>query len=852
MTQPDVYDWRNIRGLTQEEVAARLQRDGPNELPVQRGRSITAIAAGVVREPIFLLLVAADSLYFVLGELGDAFILLCFVLVVMAITIYQEWRTERTLEALRDLTSPRVLVVRNGQQQRIPGREVVQGDVLVLAEGDRVPADAAVLAQRAIQLDESLLTGEALPVGKTIWNGMDAAARPGSDSRSFVYSGTLVVQGAAIAEVLATGSRSEIGRIGTTLRDIDQESTPLQKQTRRLVRTLAVIGIALCFLLVAVYGLTRHDWITGLLAGITLAMATLPEEFPVVLTVFLAIGAWRISRQRVLTRRIPAVEALGSATVLCVDKTGTLTENRMAVHTLVSGQSWFHVFEPKNVGELPEAFHELLEFGILASAVDPFDPMEKAMRALGERYLARTEHIHEDWELVHAYPLTRAMRALSHVWRSTKGADYVVATKGAPEAIADLCHLEPRAAALQAEQVEQLSGKGLRVLGVAAARFKGAEWPPAQHDFDFHPLGLIALADPLRPAVPAAIAECRNAGIRVVMITGDHPGTALAIARDAGLDSGEIMTGPELDRLSEPDLCLQLSQVSVFARVVPDQKLKIVQALKANGEVVAMTGDGVNDAPALKAAHIGIAMGGRGTDVAREASSLVLLDDDFASIVSAVRLGRRIYDNLRKSMAYILAIHVPIAGLSLLPVLFGWPPAFFPVHIAFLQLIIDPGCSIVFEAEPEESDIMRRPPRPRGEPLFGGRTLGISLLQGLGVLVFSAVLYATALHRGLREDTARSLAFVMLVSANLALMFVNRSRNKTLFASLRVPNRALWLVSVAAASCLILVLQVPALRAVFHFAALNADAFTVAVVTGFGSAVWFEGFKAVRNLRHSK
>ncbi len=391
MTQPDVYDWRNIRGLTQEEVAARLQRDGPNELPVQRGRSITAIAAGVVREPIFLLLVAADSLYFVLGELGDAFILLCFVLVVMAITIYQEWRTERTLEALRDLTSPRVLVVRNGQQQRIPGREVVQGDVLVLAEGDRVPADAAVLAQRAIQLDESLLTGEALPVGKTIWNGMDAAARPGSDSRSFVYSGTLVVQGAAIAEVLATGSRSEIGRIGTTLRDIDQESTPLQKQTRRLVRTLAVIGIALCFLLVAVYGLTRHDWITGLLAGITLAMATLPEEFPVVLTVFLAIGAWRISRQRVLTRRIPAVEALGSATVLCVDKTGTLTENRMAVHTLVSGQSWFHVFEPKNVGELPEAFHELLEFGILASAVDPFDPMEKAMRALGERYLARTD-----------------------------------------------------------------------------------------------------------------------------------------------------------------------------------------------------------------------------------------------------------------------------------------------------------------------------------------------------------------------------------------------------------------------------------------------------------------------------
>ena len=847
--RPDHPDWRDVQGLSRTEATARLRSEGYNELPGSRHRSTLSIALGVVREPMFLLLVTAAAIYFLLGDIGEASILLCSVLVMIAITVHQEQRTERVLEALRDLTSPRALVVRAGEQQRIPGREVVRGDMLVLSEGDRVPADATVLAQRNLQIDESLLTGESVPVGKTTWNGRDAVARPGGEGLPWVYSGTLVVQGTAIAEAFATGPRSEIGRIGKALQTLAPEATPLQRQTRRLVRVFATIAISLCVVLFAVYGLTRGDWIAGALAGITMAMSVLPEEIPVVLTVFMALGAWRISRRRVLTRRVPAIEILGAATVLCVDKTGTLTQNRMAVNALVAGSQEFRIPADGDGPPLPEAFHELLEFGILASEVDPFDPMEKAMRALGQRYLTATEHLHMDWALAHDYPLTRDMRAVSHVWQSTRGDEYVVAAKGAPEAIADLCHLDAKSTADVARQVEELSAQGLRVLGVAAARFRGAEWPAVQHDFDFRLLGLVALADPLRPEVPAAIAECRAAGIRVVMITGDYPGTALAIAREAGLEPCSVMVGAELETMSAVELRARIAQVNVFARVVPDQKLKIVNALKANGEVVAMTGDGVNDAPALKAAHIGVAMGGRGTDVAREASSLVLLDDDFASIVHAVRLGRRIYDNLRKALAYILAIHVPIAGMALLPVFFGWPLMFFPMHVAFLQFIIDPACSIVFEAERAEPDAMRRPPRRPDEPLYTGWNVMLSLLQGVGVLVLCIAMFYSALDRGLAEGAARALAFTTLVVANIALIFANRSWERTILASLDSPNRSLWWISGGAALCLALVLGMPALRDLFRFAPVGGMDLLLAIGAGLAGIVWFELFKLLRKPR---
>lgn len=834
---------REPQGLTQAEAEARLQAEGYNELPSARRRSAFAIALEVVREPMFLLLVSAGLIYLLLGDVGEAAVLLSFVLVVMGITIYQEQRTEHVLEALRDLTSPRALVIRDGQEVRIAGREVARGDILLLAEGDRVAADAAVLSASNLQLDESLLTGESVPVSKTCWDKKEKPAPPGGEGLAFVFSGTLVVQGQARVAVLATGAHSEIGRIGKALQTLTTDSSPLQQQTRKLVRNLALISLTLCLLLLVVFGLTRGDWIGGLLAGITLAMATLPEEFPVVLTVFMALGAWRISQKRVLTRRVPAIETLGAATVLCVDKTGTLTQNRMTVHTMVAAGEFFRVPGDHTTAPLAETFHALLEFGILASDTKPFDPMEKALHTLGEHYLASTEHLHGDWTLMHEYPLTREMRAISRVWKSTHGEDHVVAAKGAPEAIADLCHLDAAATAALARHVDTLSAQGLRVLGVAQARFSDPPWPSIQHDFSFDFLGLVALADPLRPAVPAALRECKAAGIRVVMITGDYPGTALAIAREAGLEGDEVMTGAELDQLTAAELSQRLRTVNVFARVVPDQKLKLVQAFKANGEIVAMTGDGVNDAPALKAAHIGIAMGGRGTDVAREAAALVLLDDDFTSIVDAVRLGRRIYDNLRKAMIYILAIHVPIAGLSLLPVLFGWPLIFFPVHIAFLELIIDPACSIIFEAEREEPDTMRRPPRRASEPLFGGWNLGLSLLQGLGVLLLSIFVFGMALARDFSEDQARTLAFTTLVIANMALIFTNRSRTRTILGALRRPNRSLWLITGAATLCLGAMLSLPMLRTLFHFAPVDHLTLLLAVLAGIAGILWFELFK---------
>jgi len=822
------FDTQLAQGLTSTEAQARLREYGYNELPANQPRTVLAIAFEVVREPMFLLLIAAGTIYLLLGDVQEAMMLLFFVFVVLGITIYQESKTERVLEALRDLSSPRALVIRDGEKQRIAGRDVVPQDLVMLTEGDRVPADSVLIYAKGMQVDESLLTGESVPVRKLAGNVDAPIAKPGGDDLPFLYSGSLVVQGQGMAIVRSTGINTEIGKIGKSLQSLQTEITPLQKQTRRLVRNLALIGLSLCVLVVLLYGLSRHDWLTGILAGITLAMATLPEEFPVVLTVFMAIGAWRISRQQVLTRRIPAIETLGSATVLCVDKTGTLTQNRMVVKQLYCEGQHLQI-TPERI-TLPENFHPLVEYSVLASEADPFDPMEKAFQELAELTLAGTEHLHRDWRLVHEYALSPQMLAMSHVWKAQHSDDYVVAAKGAPEAIMDLCHLSENERSELHKEIYRMADAGLRVLGVAHARFHGEQWPAIQHDFDFQMLGLIGLADPLRPDVPQAVSECRSAGIKVSMITGDYPGTARAIAGQAGLGEISILSGDELDRLSDSELQQRIRSFNVFARIVPEQKLRLVQAYKAKGEIVAMTGDGVNDAPALKAAHIGIAMGKRGTDVAREASSLVLLQDDFGSIVHAVKLGRRIYDNLQKAMSYILAIHVPIAGLSLLPLLFGLPQLFWPVHIVFLELIIDPTCSIVFEAEPEEQDIMQRIPRAPEATLFGGWTLGLSVMQGLIILIAVMLVYVFSLQQQFPTDEARALSFYTLVMANIGLILTNRSWSAGILGSLRTPNKALWWVVVSALLILALVTTVPYLKQLFHFGPMHFAALAIATM----------------------
>lgn len=835
-------------GLSSEEAARKLAEEGPNALPGGQGRTLLTIVRETLHEPMFLLLLSAGALYLVFGDLQEGLVLFGFVGVTLGLTLYQEGRTERAIEALRDLTSPRALVLRDGQQQRIAGRDVVQGDIVVLGEGDRIPADGILLSANVMQVDESLLTGEAVAVDKVAATGALVPARPGGDNLPYVYAGSLVVRGKGIARVTATGSRSEVGRIGLALDALQAERSPLQRQTARLVRTLAYMAATLSLALVAAHGLMHGNWLQALLAGIALAMAMLPEEYSVVLTVFPALGAHRLSREKVLTRRISAIEALGATSVLCVDKTGTLTENRMTVARLQSGETRVDVDYAAQPAELPEEVHTLVEFAILASEADPFDPMEQAFHRLGQHFLDRTEHLHRDWVLVHEYALTPELRAMSQVWRASTGDGYVVAAKGAPEAVIDLCHLDRVRHQEVTDEVNAMAEDGLRVLAVAQARFAGGEWPPNEHDFDFEFVGLLGLYDPLRPEIPDAVREGREAGIRVLMITGDYPETARAIAARAGLEPGEVLSGDAMASMSDAELQARIGKVNVCARISPEQKLRIVQVLKANGDIVAMTGDGVNDAPALKAAHVGIAMGERGTDVAREAASLVLLDDNFASIVRAIRLGRRIFDNLRKSMSYILAVHVPIAGMALLPPLFGVPAMLFPVHIAFLQLIIDPACSLAFENEPAEADVMQRSPRNPDEPLFGGRALLLAFLQGLGVLGVVAAAFFLS-RQLLLENEVRAFAFVVLVTANLALIFSNRSGAHRPLAAWRTPNPVLWGIAGATMTMLLLSLYVPALNTLLRFGPLSLHGLALALVLGVGSVFWFELVRKAMRVR---
>ncbi len=819
------------RGLSQEAAATRLAAEGANELSADQRRSLFAIVREVAREPMFLLLLGAGAIYFAMGDAHEAMILLGFVVIIMAVTILQERRTENALEALRDLSSPRALVIRDGALTRIAGREVVREDIVILADGDRVPADGSVLQAHELAADESMLTGESEAVTKFPDGGA-------------VFAGTMIVRGQGLMRVTAVGGATELGRIGKSLQGIAIEPSPLHDEIALLTRRLALIGIGLCLALAALYWMLRGGWLDGLLAGITLAMGILPQEFPVIMIVFFALGARRIAGQRVLTRRLNAIETLGETSVLCVDKTGTLTQNRMTMAALSVNGS---VLETDSLaGELPEPYHELLEYAVLASEIDPHDPMELAFHRFAHDYLADTEHLHPDWSLAREYELSAQLLAMSHLWRNGSARQDVVATKGAPEAIADLCHLPDEERRRVGRQAEAMADRGWRVLGVAKARHSIQQsWPDGQHDFNFAFVGLVGLADPLRPEVPGAVAECHRAGIRVVMITGDHPRTARAIATGAGINGRDVLTGTDLAEMDAATLARRVASVSVYARVSPRQKLAVVEALKANGEVVAMTGDGVNDAPALKSAHIGIAMGKRGTDVAREAASLVLLEDDFTAIVAAIRLGRRIFANLRQAMVYTLAVHIPIICLAIMPVVFGMPLVLAPIHIAFLELIIDPACSIVFEAEAGSPHLMQQPPRSAAEALVSMRQFLLSLTQGILVTLVVAAYYGWLLTTSTGTEAARALAFVVMVTANAALILPTRSAQPgwhEMFAGLTTVSLCVLGATLLA---LAVITGVPAVAGAFAFRPPPVQQWLAAFAIGAGMLLLFEAAKTL-------
>lgn len=782
-------------GLTSAEAAKKLKEFGYNELPSAKPRTVWMIALEVIKEPMFILLLSCASLYFLLSDYREGVFMFSSILVIIAITFYQSQKTERALEALKSMASPRALVYRDGELIRVPGKEVVPGDVIMLNEGDRVPADGILIQTTHLSIDESMLTGESLPVIKSEHDL----------THKKVFSGTLVVQGHGVYEVNATGLQTEFGKIGKTLQTIESDQTRLQSEMKVLIRRLFIGGGIVCVLIVLMFYLTRGNLLKALLSGLSAAMAVLPEEFPVVLTVFLALGSWRLSKLNVLTRKPSAIETFGSATVLCSDKTGTITQNKMEITSVFDGQTIIENFHSQNKAK------DIIAVAHLASRPNTADPMEKAIsetfESLQEKKITG--------EFLKEYPLSKDLLAMSRVFVNENTAD--VYTKGAPEAVMSLCAISAEDLSAYNNAIHDMAGKGLRVLAIAKTQVNKNQLPPTQSALKLHLLGLIGLEDPIRKEVPSAIQECYNAGIKVIMITGDFPVTARAIATKAGLkESGLVVTGEEITSWSDEELQNKIKNVTVFARVVPEQKLRIIKALKNNGEVVAMTGDGVNDAPALKAADIGISMGKKGTDVAREASSLVLLDDNFASIVAAIRSGRKIYDNLQKAMSYIMAIHIPIIGLTLLPAFFSnIPILLFPLHIIFMELIVDPVCSVAFESEQEEKSLMTRPPRNINEKFFGFNKIALSVFNGFLLFLMVLIVYYLSFNEGHNAEESRAIAFSALIIGNVFLILSQLSKTRSFISAIIEKNVSLLFLLIVAVILLCIINFVPGFTALF-------------------------------------
>ncbi len=839
------------QGLSTASAAERLKQDGFNELPSPDKRGFLRILGEVIRQPMFALLIGGGLVYLLLGDRIEALLLLLFASLSVTITIVQETRSENVLEALRNLASPRALVIRDGERIQIAGREVVREDLIVISEGDRVAADATLVSSEDLLLDESLLTGESVPVRKLApdasikTEAKPSEPKPGGEDLPYLFAGTLVVRGTGQAVVHATGIKSEMGKIGRALETIETEQPRLQTQISGLVRNFAIVGALAGGLTVLLYGLLRGSWLEALLGGIAIGMSLLPEEFPLVLAVFMAMGAWRISQARVLTRRASAIETLGATTVLCTDKTGTLTVNRMNVVSILGGETrWdVHLTTP-----ITDTIRETLEVALLACPREPTDPMDLAVHKLAEAQVGANADSFAKHPLIRAYGLRPDLFAVANVTKNDGDENGTAYAKGALEAIAELCKLPADRLAKISEQVDALAGEGTRVLALAKARMTNAtqeqSLPDTPRGLDFEYVGLIGFADPLRSNVPAAVAECRSAGIRVVMITGDYPATARAIGAQAGIDATEVLSGDDLEAMPDDQLALRVKTTSIFARIRPEQKLRIVQSLKTNGEIVAMTGDGVNDAPAIKAAHIGIAMGGRGTDVAREASAIVLLDDDFGSIVKTIRLGRRIYDNLRKAIEFIVAVHIPIAGLAILPLVLGLPLILTPIHIAFLEMVIDPACSIVFEAEQEEDDVMKRPPRDPASPLLLPKRILWAVLQGLIVFGILAGVLISASRMNMPELDLRALVFTSLILINIGLILVNRSFKSSLIRAFLRPNRSLWILIGSISALLATALFWPPAQSLFHFGQLHMNELAVGAGAGLSSLFILEAIKS--------
>lgn len=828
-------------GLSAQEVKKRQQKYGKNELTLQKKESFWKKTLHIICEPMFLLLIVAAGIYFILGEPRDGAIMLIFVIGIISIEVIQEWKTDKTLNALKDLSAPHVIVIRDGVEQQIASTDLVPGDMMMIHEGVKIPADGMVIKCNDLCVDESSLTGEA----EGVWKVPTEAASQSEDywRRDYCYAGTLVTQGAATVEVDKIGDTTEYGKIGSNLNEAPQEDTPLQKQTRKLVKTSAIIA-GILFILVGVFtwfNLPDHEFpdrlTESILSGITLAMAMIPEEFPVILTIFLSMGAWRLAKKNSLVRKLPSVETLGAVSVLCVDKTGTITMNQMTVQ-----YTW----------ALNGNQAELLTVMGMACETDAYDPMEKAMLIHCEKHGISAQSLFSG-RLITEYAFTNELKMMGHVWQQDN--KITIAAKGSPERILAICHLSDAERSAAEEKMTELSKQGLRVIAVAVAFPKNETKIPHQiTDCSLTLLGLIGLADPPRESVKADIAVCKRAGIRVVMITGDNGTTAAAIAQKVGLPTdGSIITGDMLNNMSDEELCHAVKTISIFSRVVPEHKMRIVKAFKENGEIVAMTGDGVNDAPALKYADIGIAMGKRGSEVSREAADLILMDDNFTTIVETVSDGRRIYDNIRKAVGYVFTIHTPIALTALLGPLLGIAPAslmLLPVHVVLLELLIDPTCSIVLERQPAETDIMERAPRNPAEKMLSSRLLFKSALQGLTIFAASfGAYFCTLAANPDNAQLARTLGLVVIMSANLLLVQVNSSDHDCFLRSLHrlAKDKVMWAVNIGTVAMILIILYTP-LSGVLKLTAPSAAQLLMAFGLATISVLWYEIVKLIKRI----
>jgi P-type Ca2+ transporter type 2C len=819
----------DIQGLSQKEVDASREEHGQNSLDYKKENEFLEAVKSLAKEPMVVLLLVASAIYFISGDVGDGIFLASAIVLVATISLYQDSRSRNALEKLKNFTQPTCKVVRDGDVVEIKSEELVVGDALMIEEGTFIAADGVIIHSNDFSVNESILTGESFSVYK------DQAKED-----NLVYQGTTVASGLAIATITNIGNETKLGKIGKSLESIEEEETPLELQISNFVKKMVIAGAIVFVIVWAINYLKSYDVLDSLLKALTLAMSILPEEIPVAFTTFMALGAWRLMKMGIIVKQMKTVETLGSATVICTDKTGTITENKMSLARLFALGSG-KISKPEN--QLDEPEKELLTIAMWASEPIPFDPMEVALHAAYSKIIVQDDR--HDFELFHEYPLGGKPPMMTHIFEN-KQKKRIIAAKGAPEALMEVSDLTDTEKQKIEDAIKELTIEGYRVLGVGQAYFDGNDFPENQQEFKFTFKGIVAFYDPPKKNIQSVLESFYKAGIAVKIITGDNAATTTAIAKQVGFRGHEkSISGDELMALSESELEKRVMDTNLFTRMFPEAKLKIINALKAQNEIVAMTGDGVNDGPALKAAHIGIAMGKKGTEIAKQAASLILVEDDLLKMVDAVAMGRKIYTNLKKAIQYIISIHIPIVLTVFIPLALGWifPNIFSPVHIIFLELIMGPTCSIIYENEPMEKNTMIQKPRPISNTFFSWKELTTSIIQGLMITVGTLIAYQYAVYQGFDESLTRTMVFAVLIISNIFLTLVNRSFYYSIFTTILYKNNlVLLIISITLLLCAILFYVRPFAQ-FFGFVPLGISQLLVSMLIGFLAAIWFEAVK---------